>query len=53
MSLRTTYRDTDTVDAEITETEDTRAVSDDANLGILARPVSEHGANGLDRKSVV
>lgn len=47
MSLRTTYRDTDTVDAEITETEDTRAVSDDANLGILARPVSEHGANGL------
>jgi hypothetical protein len=47
VSLQTTYRDTDTVDTEITETEDTRAISDYANLGILARPVSEHGANGL------
>jgi hypothetical protein len=47
VSLQATYRDTDTVDAEITETEDTRTISDDANLGVLARPVSEHSANGL------
>jgi hypothetical protein len=45
--LQSTYRDTNTVDAEITETENTRAISDDANLRILATPVSEHGTNGL------
>lgn len=42
-----TYRDTDTVDAQVTETKDTRAVCHDANLGFLAGPVSEHSPDGL------
>jgi hypothetical protein len=45
--LRSTYRDTDTVDTEITQTKDARAIGDDANLRILARPVSEHSTDGL------
>lgn len=47
MVLRSTYRDTDTVDTEITQTKDARAIGDDANLRILARPVSEHSTDGL------
>jgi hypothetical protein len=45
--LRSTYRDTDTVDTEIAQTKNARAIGDDTNLGILARPVSEHSTNGL------
>lgn len=45
--LRSTYRDADTVDTEITQTKNARAIGDDTNLRILARPVSEHSTNGL------
>jgi hypothetical protein len=42
-----TYRDADTVDTKVTKTENTGTVSDDADLGVLARPVLEDSANGL------
>lgn len=42
-----TYRDANTVDTEITKTKNTRAVSHNADLGVQARPVAQHGANGL------
>lgn len=41
-----TYRDTDAIYAEITETENTGAIGDDANLGVGAGPVTEHGLDG-------
>lgn len=44
---RGTYRDTDTVHTKITETENTRAISDDTDLGVGARPVTQHGADRL------
>jgi hypothetical protein len=47
MGLQLTYRNTDTVDTEITQTKNARAIGDDTNLRILARPVSEHSTDGL------
>jgi hypothetical protein len=47
IGISSTYRDTDTVDAEITETQDARTVGDDADLRVLAGPVLQHGADGL------
>lgn len=40
------YGDADAVYAEITETEDTRAVGNDANLGVSAGPVTKHSLDG-------
>lgn len=45
--MAATYRDTNTVDTQVTKTQDTRAISDDANLGVGVGPVAEHGADGL------
>lgn len=42
-----TYRDTNTVDAQVTETENAGAVGDDADLGVRAGPIPQHGADGL------
>lgn len=39
------YRDTDTVDAEVTKTQDARAVRHYANLRVRVRPVAKHGAD--------
>lgn len=40
-----TYRNTDTIYTEITETEDARSVSDDTDFGVGTGPVAQHGAN--------
>lgn len=42
-----TYRDTNTVDAQVTETQNSRTVSDDTDLGSLAGPIPEHCADGF------
>lgn len=42
-----TNRDADTVHAEITKTQDSGTVRDDADLGVGIRPVLEHCADGL------
>lgn len=44
---KTAYRNSDSVDTEITETKDTGTISHDANLRVLAGPVTQHGANRL------
>ena len=44
--LECTYRNTNTVHAQVAETQNPRPISDDTDLGVGARPVSEHGANG-------
>lgn len=46
-SLMATYRNTNTVNAKITETQDSRAVSDDADLRVGAGPVAKHGSDRL------
>lgn len=45
--MQETYRNANTVHAEVTETKNARAVGDDADLGVLAGPVAQHGADGL------
>ena len=42
-----TYRDANTVDTKITKTKNAGAISDDADLGVLAGPVLQNGADGL------
>lgn len=42
-----TYRDADTVDTEITKTQDTRTVCNDADLWVLELPVLQHGPDRL------
>lgn len=46
MMLGWAYRDTNAIYAEVTKTENAGAVSDDANLGVGAGPVTEHGLDG-------
>lgn len=46
-AVKLTYRNSNTIHAQVTETQDTGSVSDDANFGISAGPVLQHGADRL------